>query len=81
MLLLVKLSCLLVSDSTFLLDSFSKAKIFPNVSAVNSFLFRNRFSNPKVYDKCGFIVTVFLRKTIQCSYFLFSVYQVKLSVS
>ena len=28
-----------ISDSSFLLDSLSKVKIFPNVAAGNSFLF------------------------------------------
>ena len=32
-----------ISDSSFLLDSVSKAKILPNFSAGNSFLFFNRF--------------------------------------
>ena len=32
-----------ISDSSFLLDSLSKAQIFPNFSTDNSFLFFNRF--------------------------------------
>ena len=32
-----------VSDSSFLLDYLSKAKIVPNFSAGNKFLFFNRF--------------------------------------
>ena len=32
-----------ISDSSFLLDSFSKVNIFPKVSAGNSFLFFKRY--------------------------------------
>ena len=37
-LFLIKLPADITSDSSFVLDSLSKAKIFPNVSAGNSFL-------------------------------------------
>ena len=38
-LFLIKLSADTISDSSFLLDSLSNVKIFPNVAAGNSFLF------------------------------------------
>ena len=51
---LIKLSAD-ISDSSFLLDSLSKAKIFPNFSAGNSFLFFKRFWNVRLSDRCHFI--------------------------
>ena len=44
-----------ISDNSFLLDSLSKAKIFPNFSAGNSFLFFKRFWNVRLSDRCHFI--------------------------
>ena len=50
-----------VSDSSFLLDYLSKAKIVPNFSAGNKFLFFNRFRNGRFFDSiCHFIEAVFL---------------------
>ena len=56
-----------MSDSKFLLDSFSKAKIFSNFSAGNNFLFFKRFRS----DRCHITVTVSLLEKRQSSYFQF----------
>ena len=53
-LFLIKLSAD-ISDSSFALDSLSKAKLFPNFSACNSFLFFKRFWNVRLSDRCHFI--------------------------
>ena len=45
-----------IGDSSFLLDSLSKAKIFSNFSVGNSFLFLNWFWNVTYSDRCHFIV-------------------------
>ena len=55
-LFLIKLSAD-ISDSSFALDSLSKAKLFPNFSACNSFLFFKRFSNVRLSDRCHFILS------------------------
>ena len=51
-LFLIKLSAD-ISDSSFVLDSLSKAKTFPNFSAGNSFLFFNRFQNVGFSERCN----------------------------
>ena len=45
-----------ISDSSFLLDSWSKAKIFPNFSTGNSFLHpRSQIWIARLSDRCHFI--------------------------
>ena len=80
-LFLIKLPADITSDSSFVLDSLSKAKMFPNVSAANSFLFFERVWNVRRSDRCYFIVNIPVwLKLIQ----LFSIclfYSIKVSVS
>ena len=79
-LFLIKLSAD-ISHSSFLLDSLSKAKIFPNFSAGNSFLFINRFWNVIVSDKRHFIVKVFFLKKEPIELFsIFLFYHIKIIV-
>ena len=66
-----------ISDSNFVLDSFSKTKTFLNFSAGNSFLFFKRFWNARLSKRCHFIVSFFAWKPIQLfSGFLF--YSIKM---
>ena len=53
-LLLIKL-CADISDSSFVLDSLSKAELFPNFSTGNSFLFFKRFWNVRLSGRYHFI--------------------------
>ena len=73
-LFLIKLS-VDMSDSSFFLDSLSKAKLFPIFSAGNSFLFFSRFWNVRFSGRCHFIVTVFVleMKKANTAIFNFSV--------
>ena len=65
--------CADVSDSSFLLDYLSKAKIVPNFSAGNKFLFFNRFWNGIFFDsRCHFIEAVFLLEKSHRATFNFS---------
>ena len=59
-----------IRDSSFLLESLSKAKIFPNFSAGNLFFF-NRFWNERFSDRCRIILTVFLHEKNWYSHFHF----------
>ena len=45
---LIKLS-VAISDSSFILDSLSKAKMFPSFSEGNTFLFFDRFLKCKIF--------------------------------
>ena len=46
-----------ISDSSFVLDSLLKTRVFPNFSAGNTFLFVKRFGDVKLSDRWYFIVS------------------------
>ena len=80
-LLLIKLS-VDISDISFLLDSFSKAKIFPNFSTsslAGSFSFK-RFWNVRLSHRCYFIVTILSWKMSIHLFSIFLSYSIKISV-
>ena len=59
-----------ISDSSFLLDSLSNAKIFPNFSFQQEIVlyFLTDFWNLRFSGRCHFIVTLFLLEKHQYSY-------------
>ena len=59
-----------ISDSSFVLDSLLKTRVFPNFSAGNTFLFVKRFGDVKLSDRWYFIVSSLAWKS-QYSYFQF----------
>ena len=61
-----------ISDSSFFLDSLSKAEIFPKFSSGNSFLFFKRFWNVRFCDRSHFILTLFLHEKANTVIFNFS---------
>ena len=69
-----------ISDSSFVLDSLSKAKTFPNFSASNSFLIFKRFWNVRLSDRCHFIVSFLVWKKPVQLFSIFLFYSIKVSV-
>ena len=74
-LFLIKLSSD-ISDSSFVLDSLSKAELFPNFTAGDGFLFFKRFWNVRLSDFISYCKFSCLKK-INIIIFIFSVLQHK----
>ena len=69
-----------ISDSSFILDSLSKAKIFSNFSAGNSFLFFKRCWNVRLSNRCHFAVSFLAWKMPIQLFSIFLFYNIKRSV-
>ena len=78
-LFLIKLSAN-ISDSSFVLDSLLKAKISPDFSAGNSFLFFKRYWNLSLSDRCHFVVSLPAWKKPKQLFSIFLFYSIKISV-
>ena len=69
-----------ISYSSFVLDSLSKAKIFRNFAASNTFLLFKRFWNVRLSDRCHFIASFLAwKKRIQL-FLIFPFYIIKINV-
>ena len=79
-LFLIKLSAD-ISDSSFVLDSLLKTKIFSNFSAGNRFLFFKRVWNLRLSYRCHFIISLLAWKKLIQLFSIFPFHSIEISFS